>query len=222
MKRSQSMRKLLLTAGISLALASPAVAQTYQNGIVFDALFGAPGTYTVSVPTNISRVYVDACSGGGAGSGTTGGGGFGGGGGSGAACLAHYPLPVTPGQTLTIVVAPAAFRLPRPTAALLPSAAQGLSFPLLPRGLAPISPARQRPERAPLSLAPRAARHREISARPMCSDRLSAALVAVPVYPIARLLPAARVSFRAALATTTPTPAAAPAAPPHSALVRIA
>lgn len=98
----------------------------------FEAFFDTPGTYSQIVPANLYRLYVDACSGGGAGSSANGAAAFGGGSGAAAACLVRYPLPVTPGQTLTVTVGAAGTPGVAPTVTTI--SGTGINFPTVPAG----------------------------------------------------------------------------------------
>ena len=64
-----------------------------------------PGTYTFVVPDNVRSLMMDAAGGGGGGGyGVSNSEWYGGGGGGGGACIRGHVLPVTPGETLTIMV----------------------------------------------------------------------------------------------------------------------
>ena len=129
---SAGMKKLFLGALLALALLSqPAAAQsgckylTYGNvltpaqwnycfGLKQDLATVQPGVIsyaftasgTLIVPNGKYVAIVNAVSGGGGGGGGGGGSSEGGGGGGGAEALSNCPIPVTPGQTLTVTIGP--------------------------------------------------------------------------------------------------------------------
>lgn len=113
------LKRILALCGLLLALAAPAAAQFQMPGdhvhranpqgfVNFQAFYGngtTTVTYTWAVPKGVSVVYITLFDGGGGGGGgqasanTAGGGGGGGGGG-----FLNIPMPVFPGELLTIQV----------------------------------------------------------------------------------------------------------------------
>jgi hypothetical protein len=97
------MRWLLLAS--ALFLATPAWADiSYAPARAGSVTFSGTGTYTWIVSPGVTNIYLHACAaGGGGGSGQSGSGSGGGGGGSGS-MWNDYPVAVTTGSTITIVI----------------------------------------------------------------------------------------------------------------------